>query len=288
MAKVRHDLLVNETEAQLRQMLKEIKWWYIAPKVRLADVLNDKDADWTKEERLFMLHSHFDFVLAHDNKRLQPFAGVELDGPSHETAEARRRDIKKTALCKKADFPLFRFGYHHLQDSLGESWVQYLLDLWQRDSHNQQIQTAEEEIMPAQPKKLWLLLVKAHKSGLVKVLGEAVRYRSGNDPVKGHWAECKEKVVLRNGQEFIGTGYFYQVFSPLPEWFIDNVASDLALMNALEQVFRISNEELKRWKRWGDFFFTADQARKMFKDAQQLFGESEEGSSWEEFWEGLV
>ena len=156
MATVRYGLLVNEKEAQLRQVLEEIKWWYIAPKVRLADVFDDKDAVWSEEERLFMLHSHFDFVLAHNDRRLRPFAGVELDGPSHESAKARRRDIQKTALCRKAGFPLFRFGYHHLQDSLGESWVQYLLDLWQRDAHNQHIQAAEEEIMPAQPKKLWL------------------------------------------------------------------------------------------------------------------------------------
>lgn len=63
--------------------------------------------------------------------------------------------------------------------------------------------------MPAQPKKLWLLLARAHKSGLIRVFGEAVSRRSSKDTIKGFWVEWKEKVVLRNGREVIGTGYFY-------------------------------------------------------------------------------
>lgn len=82
-------------------------------KIRVADVLPINGSGASGDEFGFALRSHFDFVVADENKL--PLFAVEVDGPQHATAEQKRRDAMKDALAERHGLPLLRVTLNHLK-----------------------------------------------------------------------------------------------------------------------------------------------------------------------------
>jgi hypothetical protein len=108
----RQRVTANALEDYSHQQLKA--WskgddYYVIPKMALNQALDIRSSGLTEHEYDFALKASFDFVVArsHDGQVLY---AIEVDGYSHRSAEARRRDQKKNSICKKLGMPLIRVG----------------------------------------------------------------------------------------------------------------------------------------------------------------------------------
>lgn len=79
----------------------------VFPKVGLNDVFEDRPGAEPGQYARYS-QQHIDYLLvARDTGRI--IAGIELDGPSHNTEKQRTNDQKKAAVFKAANIPLLRF-----------------------------------------------------------------------------------------------------------------------------------------------------------------------------------
>ncbi len=79
----------------------------IAMQVRLADIINCSESDWQKGYGPKISAKHIDFVLF-DKKTTIIMACIELDDPSHDRSERKRRDVFVNKALDSAGVPLLR------------------------------------------------------------------------------------------------------------------------------------------------------------------------------------
>jgi len=97
--------------------------------VRVADVLVIQHSGLNDEAYDYALTSHFDFVIAKQDRGL--FA-IEFDGAGHFTEpNAMRRDSLKRAVCSHLQFPLLRIDSQYLRPvSETATVLDWLISLW--------------------------------------------------------------------------------------------------------------------------------------------------------------
>ena len=223
-----HGLLVNNGEIRLRNLLRRYGQFDICPKVRVIDCFGEPHASWTKDETWFSFRSHFDFVLVDRDDPMSIQAAIELDGRTHQSEEQIRRDLSKTRLCRKAAFPLFRFGYHHLQEALGESGVEYVLYVWACDRYNAGLEWSDEEAYPLPPKFLTAPPLKAQQSGDPCVYGGVTIYEHGEDDYRGRWVRESAELRLASGRSATATCMLSESTVPIRGFLLDFLAGDFA------------------------------------------------------------
>lgn len=89
-------------EADARQLL-------ICPKVGLKDLMEVTDSRHFFQHFRKISQKHVDFVIC--DKNLQVLFAVELDDSSHDTEDAKKRDLFKDQAFKAAKIPLKRIRY---------------------------------------------------------------------------------------------------------------------------------------------------------------------------------
>lgn len=107
------NLLVSFGEKLTDRLLVDLFSHYkysINRKVRLADIFDINDSCWSKDEKDFILKSHFDFLITTSNER-KPLIAIEYDGEYHKEKKQIERDILKNKICKKANLPICRFTF---------------------------------------------------------------------------------------------------------------------------------------------------------------------------------
>jgi len=79
----------------------------IAPKVRLADIINCSDQNWRKGYGPKISSKHIDFVL-YDFETSKILLAIELDDKSHQLPQRQKRDIFVNNAMKASKVPLLR------------------------------------------------------------------------------------------------------------------------------------------------------------------------------------
>lgn len=159
-----------DTETRTRRVLTravEGTPFWINVHTRLEDVIapdaGDDDAD-----RRFLRNAHFDFTI-HKETRAEALWAFEFDGPQHETAVQRRRDIQKNRICLLADLPLLRIDDRHLNANEKEAVLDWHVRRWLvyeqamprllADRDREIAEMTEEEIAEA---GVWLIAERPH------------------------------------------------------------------------------------------------------------------------------
>ncbi len=75
--------------------------------VRLADIINCSESDWQKGYGPKISAKHIDFVLF-DKNTTKIRLCIELDDPSHDKPERKRRDVFVNKALESAGVPLLR------------------------------------------------------------------------------------------------------------------------------------------------------------------------------------
>ena len=65
-------MFVNRLEAAVYSLLETGRKVAVHPKVRIGDVIDPDDADWTEAQRGFLLKAHFEFVACDASLPEQP------------------------------------------------------------------------------------------------------------------------------------------------------------------------------------------------------------------------
>jgi hypothetical protein len=124
--------LLNLYEEATRRHLRTAceKWGAtVFSKVRLADVLEIEGSGISSEDFRFALQSHFDFVVADSSHT--PLFAVEFDGPIHEEAPQKSRDLQKNRLCGRLEFPLLRINARYLVKKYRRfDLLSWFVDVW--------------------------------------------------------------------------------------------------------------------------------------------------------------
>jgi Protein of unknown function (DUF2726) len=108
----------RKTSILLREIAKEHEC-IVHEKVRLADALDIKNSDLTKEEIDYALRAHFDFIVSQQFDTKVLFA-VEFDGPLHQSDfKTKRRDAIKESICEKLGMPLLRIDSEFIKSKVG-------------------------------------------------------------------------------------------------------------------------------------------------------------------------
>lgn len=107
---LKHKYLLTKNEQIFFDALKNIipDNHFIAPKVRLVDLLNPAGSG--KEKRIAfnrISQKHIDFVIF-DNTSSEILYGIELDDKSHEKKSRKERDLFLNNICSRAGFILHR------------------------------------------------------------------------------------------------------------------------------------------------------------------------------------
>lgn len=100
--------LLTETERHFYKVLKTVARRYcILSKVRLADLIgaDDRHKFWQANFRR-ICSKHIDFVIC--DSELSPIVAIELDDPSHQREDRKRRDRDIRNLFDAVGFPLLR------------------------------------------------------------------------------------------------------------------------------------------------------------------------------------
>ncbi|WP_163781422.1 DUF2726 domain-containing protein, partial [Myxococcus vastator] len=108
----RQKITVNPLEDTSHQQLKHHSignGLAIHAKTSLSQAINIKNAGLSKEETTYALQASFDFVIVREQDR-QILYAIEVDGPSHRSPSAHRRDRLKNSICTKLHIPLIRVG----------------------------------------------------------------------------------------------------------------------------------------------------------------------------------
>jgi hypothetical protein len=82
--------------------------YFVAVKVRVADVIDCSAAAWVKGFGFMVARHHVDMALS-DRQTMSIVAVIELDDRSHDRPERRRRDQFLNAAFSAAQMPLLRF-----------------------------------------------------------------------------------------------------------------------------------------------------------------------------------
>jgi hypothetical protein len=130
----RKPLLVNEGEAEARQILEDVtarndaRVWQ---KVRVADVLEIGSSGLRDEEYRYAMQAHFDFVVTSGERDIALFA-VEFDEAHHDyDPDTIVRDAMKDSICKRFNFPLLRIDADFLRRGSGHGGLlDWLTELW--------------------------------------------------------------------------------------------------------------------------------------------------------------
>ncbi len=133
MARLRHGLLIGHIERETWKELRASGGYGIHTKPRLTDVVDDQDAAWNSVHKQFMRTAHFDFIVTDDSPNAKPLVAIEIDGPSHEAEEQKRRDTLKDEICRLARLPLWRFGPLGLPSDLIPVWIRHVYEVWKED-----------------------------------------------------------------------------------------------------------------------------------------------------------
>jgi hypothetical protein len=88
-------------------IMKEFPYLSIAPQVRLADIITCTDDDWHKGYGPKISAKHIDFVLF-DEETTEIILCIELDDPSHDQKDRKRRDVFINNALQSADVELCR------------------------------------------------------------------------------------------------------------------------------------------------------------------------------------
>ena len=105
MARLRSGLLIGRVEREVWKELKASGGFVVHTKPRLTDVIDADDAIWDSVQTEFMRKAHFDFVVTDDSPSAKPLVAIELDGPSHQADQQKRRDVLKDEICRLARLP---------------------------------------------------------------------------------------------------------------------------------------------------------------------------------------
>lgn len=133
MARLRSGLLTGHVEREVWKELRASGGYVVHTKPRLTGVLDADDANWDPVQIEFMRKAHFDFVVTDDSTSAKPLVAIELDGPSHQAEQQKRRDALKDEICRLAGLPLWRFGPIGLPPELLPGWVRHVYELWKVD-----------------------------------------------------------------------------------------------------------------------------------------------------------
>ncbi|WP_395750945.1 DUF2726 domain-containing protein [Prosthecobacter sp.] len=122
--------LLTPTEAKFHACLLQItqERCHIQVKPRLADVFQHEKTNGAFQ---MISQKHVDFLICRPDDWM-PMLGIELDDPSHDRAEAKKRDIFVNQLFASTGVPLLRLPVHEL-DRL-EHLVAELTKAWNRRS----------------------------------------------------------------------------------------------------------------------------------------------------------
>jgi len=98
----------------------------VFPGLPLYEIFDNKNNEFSKEERRYICDSTFDFVIF--NKNSFPQLAIEFDGPLHDICEKKKLiDIKKNRICKKQDLYLLRIRDFHLRKYEKITVLEYIL-----------------------------------------------------------------------------------------------------------------------------------------------------------------
>ena len=109
----------------IERVLKDSNY-KVFPGLPLYEVFDNKNNEFSKEERRYIRDSTFDFVVF-DEKSF-PQLAIEFDGPVHDIYEKKRlSDIKKNRICKKQGLCLLRIRDFHLRKYEKITILEYIL-----------------------------------------------------------------------------------------------------------------------------------------------------------------
>ncbi|MEM8832941.1 MAG: DUF2726 domain-containing protein [Pseudomonadota bacterium] len=103
------ETLLTPAELKFFHVLRSVvrEKYAIAPKVRLADIINCDDRDWKKGYGPKISSKHIDFVL-YDPEDARILLTIELDDKSHNLPHRRKRDAFVNKALKTSNIPLLR------------------------------------------------------------------------------------------------------------------------------------------------------------------------------------
>jgi len=98
----------------------------VFPGLPLYEIFDNKNNEFSKEERRYIRDSTFDFVVF--DEKFFPQLAIEFDGPVHDIYEKKKlSDIKKNRICKKQDLYLLRIRDFHLRKYEKITVLEYIL-----------------------------------------------------------------------------------------------------------------------------------------------------------------
>jgi len=98
----------------------------VFPGLPLYEIFNNKNNEFSKEERRYIRDSTFDFVVF--DEKTFPQLAIEFDGPVHDICEKKMlSDIKKNRICKKQGLYLLRIRDFHLRKYEKITVLEYIL-----------------------------------------------------------------------------------------------------------------------------------------------------------------
>ncbi|WNV74450.1 DUF2726 domain-containing protein [Geodermatophilus sp. DSM 44513] len=121
----------NSSEARARRILGralEGTPYWVNAHTRLEDVISP-DEDDDREDIRFLRDAHFDLTIHKESHRKALWA-FEFDGPTHQTAQQRRRDIRKNRICLSAGLPLLRIDDTHLNANEKQAILDWHVQRW--------------------------------------------------------------------------------------------------------------------------------------------------------------
>jgi hypothetical protein len=121
----------NSSEARARRILGralEGSPYWVNAHTRLEDVVEPEEGDDLADSR-FLRNAHFDLTIHKESQRKVLWA-FEFDGPTHQTPEQRRRDIRKNRICLSAGLPLLRIDDTHLSVNEKQAVLDWHVKRW--------------------------------------------------------------------------------------------------------------------------------------------------------------
>jgi very-short-patch-repair endonuclease len=98
----------------------------VFPELPLYKIFDNKNNEFSKEEKRYIHESTFDFVIF--NEKSFPQLAIEFDGPVHDIHKEKiMSDIKKNRICKKQGLYLLRIRDFHLKKYEKITILEYIL-----------------------------------------------------------------------------------------------------------------------------------------------------------------
>jgi Protein of unknown function (DUF2726) len=123
--------LLSASEQRAEAVLDEVaerRGSRVRASVKLSQVIRRRPTGISDEQWRYATRAHFDFVVCNRETTVPEFA-VELDDPTHDSADGQRRDRMKDAVCEAANFELLRITSRELaRGSHGWRILEYLIE----------------------------------------------------------------------------------------------------------------------------------------------------------------